>query len=146
MHPNLWALNLVKWMAWWIAELWSRKTLVTWKTGQQKPQVSVTESAKVLCLKQKTTMHGYSLGRDWLNRSPVEEQLGIMVGPKLNASQDWEQVKLHNKGRHPPVTFRKAQVGHEEFLLHQEGGTALQQAAQGDQWVSTLRLLPDLAG
>lgn len=106
MHRNLWVLNLGEWMAW-IAELQSRKTLVTWRTEQQKPQVSVNRSAKVLRLKEKTSIHGYSLGRDWLNSSLAEEQRDIIVGPKLNASQDWVQVKLHNKGQHPPVNIQE---------------------------------------
>lgn len=43
-----------------------------------------------------------------------------------------------NKEQYLLVTFWKAQVRHEEFLLHQEGGTALKQAAQRDQGVSIL--------
>lgn len=34
-------------------------------------------------------------------------------------------MKLRNKEQYPPGTFRN--VGHEEFFLHQEGGTALKQ-------------------
>lgn len=32
-------------------------------------------------------MHKYSLGRDWLKSSLMEKELGIMVSPKLNATQ-----------------------------------------------------------
>lgn len=83
MHPNLRALSSREWMAWWIAELQSRRTLLTGSTGQQKPQefqwTEVQSSAP-----QAEKHHAWvQSGKGPAEQQPCGKRTGDYGGPKV---------------------------------------------------------------
>jgi len=42
-----------------------------------------------LCLGWSNTRHKYKLGEEWLQSSPTKRDLGVLVGSRVNRSQQW---------------------------------------------------------